>query len=61
MTSPDRRPGDEAASPRKVVFGGLLAASTLAPFPNIMVAAHAQDGPATYRSSTGELHLAEKR
>ena len=41
---PDRcRPSDKAASRRKVVFGSILAASTLARFPNITIAAHAQD------------------
>jgi len=44
MTSPDnRRPSEEAASRRNVLFGGLVAASILAPFPNTTIAAHAQD------------------
>jgi non-heme chloroperoxidase len=44
MPGPYRRPRDEAASRRKIVFGSLLAASTLAPLRNIAVAANAQDG-----------------
>ena len=44
MTSPDnRRPSEEAASRRNVLFGGLVAASILAPFQNTTIAAHAQD------------------
>ncbi len=44
MTNPDnRRPSDEAASRRNVLFGDLVAASILAPFPNTTIAAHAQD------------------
>jgi len=43
MTRPDhRRPSDEAASRRNVLRGGLVAALTLAPVPNITIAAHAQ-------------------
>lgn len=38
-----RRPRDASASRRKVLFGGVAAVSTLAPFPNITIAAHAQD------------------
>ena len=40
---PVYRPSDKAASRRKVVFGSLLTTSTLAPFPNIRIAAHTQD------------------
>ncbi len=44
MTSLDhRRPSDDAASRRNILFGGLGAASTSAPFPNTTIAAHAQD------------------
>ena len=55
MTSPNhRRPSDETASRRNVLLGGLIAASTLAPFPNTTTAAQAQDAsrPAD-RPSTG--------
>lgn len=55
MTSLDQgQPGDNAASRRNVLFGGLAAAATLAPFPNTTIAAHAQDAirPAG-RPSTG--------
>jgi non-heme chloroperoxidase len=56
MTGPnDLRPSDEAKSRRKVLLGGLVAASTLAPVPNITVAAHAQDTNTTCgRPSAGE-------
>ncbi len=48
------RPSDDAASRRNILFGGLAAASTLAPFPNSTIAAHAQEAirPAR-RPSTG--------
>jgi hypothetical protein len=39
----DCHPSEEAASRRKVLFASLLAASTLAPFPNTTIAADAQD------------------
>jgi non-heme chloroperoxidase len=50
----DCHPSEEAASRRKVLFAGLLAAPTLALFPNTTIAADAQDAiRPTGRSSMG--------
>ncbi len=43
MTRPEHHgPNDEVASRRKVLLGGLVVASTLAPFPNTTIAARAE-------------------
>ena len=50
-----RRRSDDAASRRNILFGGLAAASTLAPVPKTTIAAHAQSTSQTDgRPSTGE-------